>query len=199
MVKYYKIFDDRHAVTNYRWYKDIVYRHFPVLIEKKNCIRFLRDLDTASDYEADDREMSESEWEALSIKRIRDWDSQVGIDVETGEVSGKARDVQKKNREVFVRFCRMCKEEKLDLVIVIPPFSDIFNRHLDEDFIEAEYEGFLGRLAGEEGIAIYNYRRDARFEDRREYFRNVDCLNRRGAEVFTRIVMGDVCGDDRDR
>ena len=197
LIKYYGVLKNRRAIGNYRWYKTWRYHYLPVLIEPKNAIRFLRDMREDPAWAARCRVMTEGKLIELTKQRIYDWETLASVNVGTGEISEEAFKIKRQNIDLFTRMIKEINVYGGKVVIVIPPFTDIFMSRIADSFIKNEYEKVLNEIAEETGSGILNFCRDQRFFSRYELFCNVDCLNEKGAEIFTKIVLeklGDMYG-----
>lgn len=198
LIKYYGVFHNRKIIKGYKWYKTIRYKMLPVLIHKKNAVRFLRDIQYQSDREHW-QPLREELLTQMTEKRFEDWKALAGVDVEHNIIDKNANLVKQKNCRLLLDTVRQIREKGARVCFVIPPFTDIFNSRISTKFIHREYEVLLQELADLTGSRLLNYREDTRFVSHYEYFRNVDCLNPMGARLFTHIVLNEVNGSDCDK
>lgn len=191
LIKYYGVLRNRKVIQGYKWYKTIRYKMLPVLIHKRNAVRFLKDVDYKSDKD-NWQPLREEQLIQMTKKRFEDWKVLTGVDVEHDRIEERAQLVKQKNFRLLLDITRKIRTQGIRVYFVIPPFTDIFNSRISSDFLYREYEALLGELADITGSRLLNYREDAGFVSHYEYFRNADCLNPLGAEKFTHMVMQEV-------
>ncbi len=201
MRKYYLALQNRRVLMRYSVLKDILYRHFPLLADAPYLARqALSELAHAGKRRPDMPQLEQldrARLEAMAAQRIKDWIALTGVDVSTGEIQQWAWQVKEENERLFADIVETSIAHGVTVKIVIPPAVDIFNDKLCKEFLENNYEGLLNTLARRYHIKLYNYRMDERFSSHYELFRNIDCLNRQGAEKYVQIILNEVIADDQ--
>lgn len=99
----------------------------------------------------------------------------------------KEEKIQKDNEEVLKEICQLCKEQEVELNLVIFPTTEDYRRSVGST---EEIHEYFGHLADEWGIRLYDFQSlsdvkerfpDSLFQDRKH-------LNLEGSRVFTRML-----------
>lgn len=123
--------------------------------------------------------------------RINSWKKEFSIIDFEYELSLINQDAFEDGVEILKRIIGFCKEKGYKPVVVLPPvhsaLSTKFTPKMKDQFIDS----FIGKvLPGEYGLKFLDYFSDKRFSS--DMFADSFLLNKKGALVFTEIVLKDI-------
>lgn len=127
----------------------------------------------------------------IGVDRINGWIKELGIpSMSSDEVPTEIEINIKENICYLNSIIEACKNISCDPVIIIPPVSKEMNEMVSQKTIQAYLLNPISRRK-DLSIKVYNYLCDSRFQDM-SLFRCADCLNTKGAKLFTKTVLKDI-------
>jgi hypothetical protein len=102
-------------------------------------------------------------------------------------------DIINKNISILEKIIKLCEQENLTPVIVIPPFSNRMNRHFSKEFVKVAIEDSVKKAFQNKNIIFLNYQWDEYFQDNYSLFADGGFrLNEIGSKIFIRKVIKDL-------
>lgn len=101
------------------------------------------------------------------------------------------QDREERNIAALVSIIDLCNANGFIPVLITTPFLNDYSRNYSQDFLDSFY-GFMDNFSKEHNIIYLDYAFDERFINSPELFINSDHLNKKGALMFTDIVMKDL-------
>ena len=131
--------------------------------------------------------------EQAAKDRIESWIRDVGIlSVESHDVPNVLKRNIENNLQILNSMIDFCKGNEWEAIIVIPPVSQCMNNKVTKECLNAYlYSPIANRK--DQTVKVLDYMNDVRFQDLKLYW-NADCLNSKGAKMFTDIVLKDIYG-----
>lgn len=168
--RYYKILDPI-QIYNFTIKDFIIYKVLPILSAKSQMIYMFKDIEVGLRY-----------------------DSFKDISKETSK-----RDIQylqnynrySENLIYFDTIISFCKAKNYKIILITTPLTGLYLEKIPKT-LKVEYNNFLFELANRYEISYLDYSSDNRFMNNQELFMNTDHLNKKGAELFTKIVIEDL-------
>lgn len=164
--------------------------HFPIV----QFFKYLKSSDNGvlSIDEKYRKMIGKNTYEALMKIRRDTWIRQFSLDNLTDEyIHDKALQAVSENTKYLKMIQNLCRENKLDLIIVIPPFSKYLNKHIGSGFAKKVlYEPIESVFLREQ---IYDYREHPVFQEQYDLF--VDggfLLNYKGSYKFCQLLLDDI-------
>ncbi|MGL5962438.1 MAG: hypothetical protein ACRCZ0_10895 [Cetobacterium sp.] len=94
----------------------------------------------------------------------------------------------------FKNIIDMCKKNNLTPILVTTPQTYLYNERIGKDNYEERIYSKIRKVNElfENKLIYLNYSHDERFENNLDLFADDDHLNKKGAEIFTKIVLEDL-------
>lgn len=125
--------------------------------------------------------------QAAAYARIQAWQTLLGIpSMKDGDIPDVIRQRIKENIALLDEIIRGIKLAGGDPCIVVPPVSEIMNRQIDRECMQAYLLDPIEARA-DKSVPVLNFLYEAKYQPAELYW-NADCLNRAGAGMFTRDV-----------
>lgn len=121
---------------------------------------------------------------------IESWKKQFGISDLDACLSRKHLQEQELRASNLSEMIDFCLERKLRPVLIIPPIHPELRKYFTDSFVEHYINDFL-KKGNIQSAFFRNYMFDQRF-DSNNYFLNSLFLNKKGAQIFTEIVLHDI-------
>lgn len=135
--------------------------------------------------------LSETEVNAMADKRCESWCRQFGLkDTVSADIPEILQTKFTKTVAILHEMIQFCLDNSFEPILVVTPVSEIMNRHLSKQFLDAVLFDNI-RKANTQGVPLLNYIDDCRFADSSLYHKNADFLNARGRKLFTEQLLKD--------
>ena len=159
---------------------------FPIL-NPKRLLKLISDESRYCDiYDARTQVNSQNEAEKQMKALVDIWKQSFALDdLMNDNLPAKVLKTIKKNIEWLSRIIDICEKHECKLVIIIPPFSDLLNKHMSKDFVDKALLSPLdGMISQHKNIHVFDYRRNEDFQSINDYLDGGFILNRNGSQKF---------------
>lgn len=187
--KYYS-FLSPYLIRNYSKWTSFLLRRLPVLTEKKNIIRFLKDVAQDNRLSLDCNSMSDKELRKDAKRWIHSWEKEFNIKMENLVLSEYNKECIEKNIEILNRLLHFCIDNKYKPVLMLLPVTGYLGENFSLSFRKKHIEAYLER-ANDLNVPFLNYFNDSRFTSSDLYI-NSFFLNRKGRLLFTEVVLSEL-------
>lgn len=187
----YYYFLRKENILNHNIFKQKFIRLFPLLFNPRGILRIIKDnklINLEEEKSCSSREEVKKEAES----RIKGWIKQFNLIniINKDEIPIEIKEMFKKNQEILGHMIDYCLENNFKPVVVVPPCSKEINDFFSDEYLdEILYKNI--RLGNSKNILFLDYLKDKRFQDYRLYI-NSDMLNKKGREIFTKVVIEDL-------
>ena len=187
--KYYS-FLPPYLIRNYSKWTSFLLRRLPILTEKKNIIRFLKDVPRDNRLELDCNSMSDQELRKDAEKWIHSWEREFNIKMENLNLSEYNKECIENNIKILNRLLHFCIDNQYKPVLMLLPVTGYLGEKFSLSFRKKHIEAYLER-ANDLDIPLLNYFNDKRFTSSDLYI-NSFFLNRMGRLLFTEVVLSEL-------
>lgn len=124
-------------------------------------------------------------------KRCNSWCRQFYLkDTKSEEIEPELEEKFSKTRAILTDMIQYCLDNGFKPVLVVTPVSKAMNECMSDGFMQKVLFDNI-KLANKQNVPFLNYLKDSRFQDISLYYNNADCLNARGREMFTKVLIED--------
>lgn len=133
------------------------------------------------------RNMTTAEKEAAAHSRIQAWQTLLGIpSMKNGDIPDAIRQHINENIALLDEIIREIKLAGGSPCIVVPPVSEIMNRQIDRECMQAYLLDPI-EARTDKSVPVLDFLYEPKYQSTELYW-NADCLNRVGAVIFTKDV-----------
>lgn len=108
-----------------------------------------------------------------------------------GQVSDWNNVILQEEIEAVYEMIAVCREQNVTPVLITFPFTREFNDCADESLKPIFYD-IIAEIERETEAVWYDYSKDTRFIDNKQYFMDSNHLNKIGAKYFTKIIKCEI-------
>lgn len=187
--KYYS-FLPPYLIRNYSRWTSFLIRRLPVLTEKKNIVRFLKDVPKDNRLELNFNSMSNEELRKDAEKWIHSWGKEFNIKMDNLVLSEYNKDCIEKNIQILNRLLHFCVDNQYKPVLILLPVTEYLGEKFSTEFRKKHIETYLGK-ANDLNVPLLNYFNDRRFTSSDLYI-NSFFFNIKGRLLFTEAVIAEL-------
>ena len=178
--RYYSILSARN-IKYYEWQKRIYYKYFPILGAGSNLIPTLMQSNSSNMEVNWNRSAAEVE------KSVLEEDAESAV---KRHITDRKEIVNEKEINALYDIIDFCKDRGIKPILVTTPYTDVYNEKVPVEFLKSFHE-IVETVQEECGVEYYDYADDIRFCKNYDLFLNADHLNKKGALLFTKILVED--------
>lgn len=86
---------------------------------------------------------------------------------------------------------KLCKEQNITPVLITTPYLHYYTKWFSDDLLKIFYHK-INEICNELKVSYLDYSNDRRFAYDEDLFKDTDHLNKKGAKVFTKIIIDDL-------
>lgn len=187
--KYYS-FLPPYLIRNYSKWTSFLLRRLPVLTEKKNIVRFLKDVPKDNRLELDCNLMSDEELKKDAEKWIHSWEKEFNIKMENLVLSEYNKECIEKNIQILNKLLHFCVDNQYRPVLILLPVTEYLGEKISSTFREKHIKSYLEK-ANDLNVPLLNYFDDKRFTSSDLYI-NSFFFNIKGRLLFTEAVIAEL-------
>jgi hypothetical protein len=186
--RYYALIKDKWHIVDYSLEDDLLYNYFSVLSAKENLHYLIDDTDdVTSANELSDNSVKDID--TVAKQKAESWIYDVMVD--EGDSAYRKRTV-KKNLQCYQEMIDFCHERGFKPVLLISPNTTQLIELLGTQRMEQFYEYTQTLCDANPDVLLLDHLQDERFTGNLDYFKDADHLNRRGAQVYTALIVQDL-------
>lgn len=187
--KYYS-FLPPYLIRNYSKLTSFLLRRLPVLTEKKNLVRFLKDVPKDNRLELYCNLMSDEELKKDAEKWIHSWEKEFNIKMENLVLSEYNKECIEKNIQILNKLLHFCVDNQYRPVLILLPVTEYLGEKISSTFREKHIKSYLEK-ANDLNVPLLNYFDDKRFTSSELYI-NSFFFNIKGRLLFTEAVIAEL-------
>lgn len=187
--KYYS-FLTPYLIRNYSKWTSFLLRRLPVLTEKKNLVRFLKDVPKDNRMELDCNSMSDEELKKDAEKWIYSWEKEFKIKMENLVLSESNKECIEKNIQILNKLLHFCVDNQYRPVLILLPVTEYLGAKFSSVFRKKHIESYLEK-ANDLNVPLLNYFDDRSFASSDLYI-NSFFFNIKGRLLFTEVVIAEL-------
>lgn len=189
-TKYYYFLEPKNII-GFSKLKYLIRIIFPILSNKKNILRIIKDEQPKDPYNQDKNLMTEAQISNDALSRVEGWKKEFNLkNTIDNNIPDELEKIFDATISLVSEMIEYCLEHSFKPVILIPPTSSIINDLLSKEFMKKILYDNIEK-ANKRKVPILDYLYDERFQDYALYI-NSDMLNRNGRDKFTQVVFNDL-------
>lgn len=127
-----------------------------------------------------------------SKERCNAWIKQFGLkDTQSQDVPDNLEKKFEQTRRLLTNMIQFCLNNNYKVYLVVTPLSKIMCSFLSDSFLKRVLYDNI-RQANVQNVPVLDYLKDERFSDYTLYDKSGDCLNTKGREMFTKVLLEDI-------
>jgi hypothetical protein len=186
--RYYALMKDKRHIVDYSFEDDLLYNYLAVLTAKENLHYLIDDTDGL----ANANELTDNFVEDIDVAaklKAESWIYDVMVD--ENDVAYRERTVRE-NLQCYQEMIDFCQKRGFKPVLLISPNTTQLIELLGTQKME-RFFGYTKALCdANPDVLLLDYLQDERFVKDLGYFKDADHLNRRGAQMYTTLVVQDL-------
>lgn len=190
---YYHILD-RKQNPNYKFINKIK-NYFPILVHPKKIKKIISDsLPYYDVYDTLTKEINTYTSEQILNNMVNVWIKIFNLkDLKSIDISSQNINTINKNIETLKNMIEFCEEEKINPIIVVPPFSDKLNQYFSKEFTQKIVSDCVKKAINHKNVPFLNYQWDEYFKDKYNLFIDGGFrLNKYGSKIFFNRLVSDL-------
>lgn len=182
--RYYRILDYKY-IKNYSFEEDVRYNLLPGLYAGEALLDRNRNKDRIESFADEERE---ERWYHKALDMDVEENAKLAYQ---GQVSDWNNVILQEEIEAVYEMIALCREQNVTPVLITFPFTREFNDCADENLKPIFYD-IIADIERETETVWYDYSKDTRFIDNKQYFMDSNHLNKIGAKYFTKIIKCEI-------